>query len=65
MGRTLAKGPRDVDLDESEGVCFTVTMEEDVEFDRDALLLKDAPFGVECDMLNPGFMRLSIAQRPG
>jgi hypothetical protein len=33
-------------------------MEDDVEFDRDTLLLYDAPFGVEFDMLRSGFKRL-------
>ena len=37
-------------------------MEDDVEFDRDTLLLYDAPFGVVFDMLGSGFKRLSIVQ---
>jgi hypothetical protein len=58
------KGPREFDRDDSDAF-LTVTVEDEVEFDLDILLLCDAPFDVEFDMLYPGFARLSMAQLQG
>lgn len=51
-----------MDLDDSDGVFFTVIIEDDVEFDLAGLLLYEAPLGVEFDISGCGFMRLSIAR---
>ena len=63
-GRAFVKGPREFDRDDSDAF-LTVTVEDEVEFDLDILLLCDAPFDVEVDMLYPGFACLSMAQLQG
>ena len=54
-GRAFVNGPREFGREDLDAAFVTVTMEDEVEFDLDALLLCDMPLGVEFDILYPGF----------